>query len=798
LTKHKSLLVHDTRMALTLVTLLGSQAISFVLAAATICALSAWLTVHFLYKAECSVAGRRGRWLAGTAIVAGVGVWTTHFMAMLGYRTDIVLGYDLVTTLLSGLIAILAVDTPLGLSALPAARSARALLGGVAGLGIGAMHITGMLSLDGCTQTQSLATNGLACAVGATLMALTRALPARKPSYAVACPLIVAAVCGTHFTSLAGTVVEGRLASDASSNIQMALSVLTAAGAAVLIIGAFIALAATRRFEAQEATHLTVLATALQNMSNGLLKISSDQVIELYNQRLCRMLRLEPETMTVGMSLERFVTEMGAANGWDAERVARSLDTHRLWLRSDRESRAEHHFDDGRILSVSCQPVRDGAILTVDDVTWDRLAEKEISHLAYHDPLTGLANRRALSERMLASHADGAPFALLLIDLDRFKSVNDTFGHAVGDKLLIAVADRLRHLLDGGFIARHGGDELALLVAGGVSEAEALADRIVQAVERPHTLDSMTVVVGCSIGICSRRDSTGPDDLMRRADIALDEAKRRGRGRAISYQPGMIEALAERGHLDNALRSALAQGQFHLLYQPILSLADDSIVAFEALIRWTHPTRGLVSPAEFIPLAEENGSIVPIGQWVLEQACREAAGWPADQHVAVNVSAVQLRSPHILAHVTGALARSGLPPHRLEIELTETALVEDGRQVAHTLAALRTLGIRIAMDDFGTGYSSLAHLRDLPLDRIKIDRSFVASALEDKHSLAVIRAVAQMGRDMNVLTLAEGVENSDQLALLRTIGCDAVQGYFIGRPAPPPRSGAEPAWVHAA
>ncbi|MCJ2081293.1 EAL domain-containing protein [Methylobacterium sp. J-090] len=771
-------------MMSTFIALLESQAVSFVLAAATICALSAGLMVHLLQKAEAAPRARRIRWLLGAAFAAGLGVWTTHFMAMLGYRTDLILGYDFGTTLVSAGIAVLAVGLPFALSTLPSGRWLRGVLGAASGLGIGVMHITGMAALEGCAQRQSLLANGLACLWGAALLALLRVLPRGRHPYGVPCLLIVLAVCGVHFISLAGTVLEGQHIDRMLPNIQLSLSILTAAGAAILILGAFLALVATRRFEAQETAHLTVLATALQNMSNGILKISRTGTIELYNQRLCGMLGLAPADMFVGMRLDRFLQATGDANGWDADRVARVVRNHWLWLAKAEETRVEHHFEDGRILSIACQPVETGAVLTYDDVTRDRRAQEEISHLAYHDPLTGLCNRRGLSERMLASHRSQEPSTLLLLDLDRFKSVNDTFGHSVGDQLLVAVAARLRgHLGPEGFIARHGGDELAILAPGDGAFGEALAQRIVAEIERPYALDSVTVVIGCSIGVCSARDSTGPDDLMQRADIALYEAKRRGRGQAMSYQPGMIEAIAERGHLENDLRAALAQQQFHLVYQPILSLADDRIVSYEALIRWNHPHRGLVSPAEFIPLAEDNGSIVPIGRWVLEQACREAARWPADQHLAVNVSAVQLRSPRLLSHVTDALARSGLPAHRLELELTETALVEDGRQIAHVLRSLRQLGIRIAMDDFGTGYSSLAHLRDLPLDRIKIDRSFVAAALSDRQSLAVIKAVTQMGRDMGIATLAEGVETPDQLALLRAIGCDAVQGYLIGRPA---------------
>ncbi len=771
---------------LTFVTFLESQAVSFVLAAVTICTLSAWLMVHLLRRAEAPPRGRGVRWHLGAALAAGLGVWTTHFMAMLGYRTDIILGYHYGITLASAGIAVLSVGLPFALSAVPSNRSMRGAFGAVAGLGIGAMHVTGMAALEGCVESQSLRANALACLWGATFLGVMRLLPEGRRSSVASCLLIVAAVCGTHFLSLAGTGIVGPGIGDHPPNIQVTLSILTAAGAAFLILGAFIALEATRRFEAQETAHLRVLATALQNMSNGILTISHRGTIELYNHRLCGMLGLSPDVVFVGMRLDRFLQITGEANGWDADRVANVAHNHRLWMGRDGETRVEHHFDDGRILSIACQPVASGAVLTYDDVTRDRRAQAEISHLACHDPLTGLSNRRGLSEGLLARHRDRAPSSLLLLDLDRFKAVNDTFGHAVGDRLLIAVAARLRGRFGGdGFIARHGGDELAILVHGDPVRGEDLARRIVQEIERPYTLDGVTVVIGCSIGLCGVGDSIGPDDPMQRADIALDEAKRRGRGQVVRYEPGMIEAIAARGHLANDLRAALAQQQFHLVYQPIMALATDRVVSFEALIRWNHPHRGLVPPDDFIPLAEENGLIVPIGQWVLEEACREAAQWPAGQHLAVNVSAVQLRSPDLFSHVTEALARSGLPAHRLELELTETALVEDGRQIAHTLKALRQRGIRIAMDDFGTGYSSLAHLRDLPLDRIKIDRSFVAAALTDTPSLAVIRAVTQMGRDMDIPTLAEGVESQEHLDLLRSIGCDAVQGYLIGRPALP-------------
>ncbi|PJI55577.1 bifunctional diguanylate cyclase/phosphodiesterase [Methylobacterium radiotolerans] len=755
----------------------------FVLAATVICYLSAWLLLHFLQQAESAAEDERKWWLLGTAIVGGSGVWTTHFVAMLGYRTDLVLNYDAARTLGSVIVAIVAVGGPLALSALCGRPWTCAAAGALSGLGIAAMHLIGMAALKDCTQAHSPALDIVAGLVGATCMASARTAARRAYKPFVTVSLIVAAVCGTHFVSIAGTELIGSSSDQSIPIMQLQLGVLAATGAATLLFGTLLALLVARRFEGQEITHARILATTLQNMSNGILKVSKAEVVELYNEKLCIMLQLPPGAVMRGMTLSAFLQMTGSANGWDQHRIGRVIANHRAWMARTAETLVEHTFDDGRILSIVCQPTADGAVLTFDDVSREKRAQQEILHLAYHDPLTGLANRRSLIELMDQLHSCDTPYQLLLIDLDRFKAVNDTFGHGIGDRLLAKVAERLRIQAGGAdFVARLGGDEMAMIVRSDSDSAARLAEDIIAEIERPYALNDCAVSIGCSIGLSGCEDGSSPEELMQRADIALYEAKRRGRGRVARYAPGMIEAVAERHALEHDLRLALAEQQFHLAYQPIMMLSDDTIVGYEALIRWQHPTRGFVSPADFIPLAEETGLILSIGTWVLNEACRQATLWPVHQHVAVNVSAIQFRSPLLLSQITSALADSGLPPHRLEIELTETALVEDGPQIAHTLSALRQLGLKIAMDDFGTGYSSLAHLRDLPLDRIKIDRSFVSDALNDKHSMAVVKAVTQMGSDMGILTIAEGVEDEGQLAFLRRIGCNAVQGYLIGRP----------------
>lgn len=413
--------------------------------------------------------------------------------------------------------------------------------------------------------------------------------------------------------------------------------------------------------------------------------------------------------------------------------------------------------------------------------------DQQLLHMAFHDPLTGLANRRALKARMDEAFAGHIWFKLLLIDLDHFKEVNDTYGHAIGDKLLVQVAAHLTRVIGPDASAyRIGGDELAVLVFKDRETALQTAGRIVSGLREPMEIDNHLIAIGCSVGLCAFENAGDGETLMQRADIALYEAKRRGRNQVFRYVPGMLEVAAERSRLEFDLKLALENGEFALAYQPIVELASRRVIGYEALIRWNHPVRGLVSPADFIPLAEETGLIVEIGRWVLAQACRQAARWPEPIHVAVNVSPVQFRSALFPAHVTQALAASGLPAQRLEVELTETAMVGDGAQLAHMLRSLRTLGVKVAMDDFGTGYSSLAHLCDLPLDRIKIDRSFVASAQSDRNSAAILRAITQLGRDMGIQTLAEGVETEDQFRILAALGCDAAQGYLLGRPGPAP------------
>ncbi len=418
-------------------------------------------------------------------------------------------------------------------------------------------------------------------------------------------------------------------------------------------------------------------------------------------------------------------------------------------------------------------------------------AEAQISHMVHHDALTGLPNRvrfREEMDRALARARRGEPFAVFCVDLDHFKAVNDTLGHPVGDALLREVAGRLKACLrDTDTVARLGGDEFAILQVGGEQPlgATMLAERIIEFVSQPYDIAGHQVVIGASIGIAlAPTDGDDADQLLKNADMALYRSKSDGRGVHRYFEPEMDAKMQTRRSLELDLRRAMVNEEFEIYYQPLVSLVDNGVCGFEALLRWKHPTRGMVSPADFIPLAEEIGVISPIGAWVLKRACQEASSWPSKVKVAVNLSPAQFKSKTLLLDVVAALGASGLPASRLELEITETVMLQDTETTLSTLYQLRDLGVRISMDDFGTGYSSLSYLRKFPFDKIKIDQSFIRDISSEDESVAIIRAVAGLGSSFGMATTAEGVETREQLRRLREEGCTEVQGYLFSPPKP--------------
>ncbi|WP_294192838.1 EAL domain-containing protein [uncultured Sphingomonas sp.] len=449
--------------------------------------------------------------------------------------------------------------------------------------------------------------------------------------------------------------------------------------------------------------------------------------------------------------------------------------------------------------SISGRPLLDqfgrfqGFIGSGSDLTEKRRAEAEITRLALFDSLTGLANRQRMRlslEQMLSpqQRSQGSN-TLFLLDLDRFKAVNDTLGHQVGDELLKQVAGRLQKTVgDAGMVGRLGGDEFKVIVPreGNRERLAALADAIIAALSRPYYIDGATISIGCSIGIAiAPEHGDDPEALVRNADLALYAAKGDGRGVHRFYRDELLEGAQYRRQLEDDLRQALKQNQLHLAYQAVVSTKDERIVGYEALLRWSHPTRGFVSPAEFIPVAEECGMIEAIGEWVMRTACAEAATWPDHVRVAVNVSPIQFANPALPSLVTSALATSGLPPRRLELEITEGVFLNEDASSERMFAALKRIGVRLALDDFGTGYSSLGYLKKAPFDKIKIDQSFVRGAInESNRNAAIIKAIVTLADTLGMETTAEGVEQQDEIALIRELGCSHIQGYVYGKPAP--------------
>ncbi len=549
--------------------------------------------------------------------------------------------------------------------------------------------------------------------------------------------------------------------------------------------------AALRDREARLAQQNLLIDAAINNMPQALLMFDAEARLVICNQRYTEMYDLPPEVVKPGQRLQdllRYRQSKGTYSG-DPESYAEQL---LATIARGEGSSFVIEQPDGRTIAIVNRPMRDGGwVATHEDITERRRAEKQIAHMAHHDALTDLPNRVLLRERLAQAIANleaGERLAVFYLDLDNFKSVNDALGHQTGDELLKCVAERLLGCVASDItVARVGGDEFAIILSGlaHLADAATLAQHIGEAVRAPYDLSGHAVLTDTSIGIAvARDDGSEPDELLKSADMALYRAKADGRGTYRFFEPGMDACIKTRRALESELRIALAEGEFILHYQPILNLKDNAITCCEALVRWQHPQRGLIPPAEFIPVAEEIGLIVPLGEWVLRKACADAVSWPGDVKVAVNLSPIQMGSPNLVPTVVNALASAGLPANRLELEITESVMMQNTEATLTALHRLRELGVKISMDDFGTGFSALSYLRQFPFDKLKIDRCFIKDLSHDEDALAIVRAVTSMAKSLGMITTAEGVETSDQLAQVRLLGCSEVQGFFVSRPQP--------------
>jgi diguanylate cyclase (GGDEF)-like protein len=531
---------------------------------------------------------------------------------------------------------------------------------------------------------------------------------------------------------------------------------------------------------------------ALNNMSHGLSMFDAKQRLVVCNRRFRDLYCLPAELANPGVTLSEIVDYRAAnevGSGPDSEDYKRKLLSFAL---QEGSHTTVSELNDGRAIAMKRDSMPLGGwIATHEDITEQRDYSVRLAYIAHHDALTNLPNRLLLRERLneaLAHVYPGEAVAVLCLDLDHFKNINDTLGHSIGDILLKQVAERLRGCIhDGDTVARMGGDEFAIVQVGAAqpTAATALASRLIEELGAAYNLDDHSVITSTSVGIAvSPCDGTDPDQLLKNADLALYRAKGDGRGAYCFFESEMNDRMQARRKLEMDLRQAIARGEFELYYQPLMNLCNNEVGGFEALLRWNHPERGRVPPADFIPLAEEIGLIVPIGDWVLRQACLEATGWPEHIKIAVNLSPVQFKGPGLVQSVLRALTLSKLAPHRLELEITESVLLENTKTALAMLHELRALGVSISMDDFGTGYSSLSYLQSFPFDKIKIDRSFIMGLGDGTSSRAILRAVATLGAGLSIMTTAEGVETEEQLAEVRAEGITQIQGYLIS----PPRS----------
>lgn len=769
--------------------LTGQHDFRLVLVAGLVC-FAACFTAFRLFSRLRGARGLvRGAWLLLTGLVAGSGVWATHFIAMVAYDPGLKTGYSPAGTLLSLMIAVLFMAAGFAVASAERTRTNDCAGGLLLGLGIGAMHYTGMSAF--VTQGYVLweqATVAASVVIGVAFSAMALVIAGRARSLAkqlIGGTVLTLGVCGLHFTGMGAVtimpdvnvVVPDQLLSGA----MLTLAVTSITG--LIILGGLGAVTIESSTSRSALDRIRRLANAAYE---GIVVVQDGRINDA-NAAFCELAGASLGDLVgkpLYTSMLTFDGKEPAREGVRREGLLQPLEGGRA-IPVEVFSRL---MDDGARTETSGLTV-----LAIRDLRERRSAEEKIRYLAEHDGLTGLPNRNSLQARLAAAlervEASGETLSLVCIDLDHFKEANDLHGHLAGDALLVEAARRLQDSVTApSFAARLGGDEFILVqIAAGDQPAAAaeLAGRVLEQLSVPAQYDGQDLAMGASLGV-----SLFPDDgrtaeaLLANADMALYRAKESGRGVYRFFKREMDETIRERRTLARELRQAITDEELVVFYQPLARASDGEVCGFEALVRWKHPVRGMVPPLDFIPVAEENGLITQLGEWVLRRACADAASWDRPLRIAVNLSPLQLNQPNLPTLVHEVLIATGLSPSRLELEITESALFKDYQRALDNLRRLKALGVRIAMDDFGTGFSSLSTLQSFPFDKIKIDKSFVENIHRHDRATVIVRAVLGLGRSLEIPVVAEGVETQEQIDFLRGESCAELQGYAIGRPGP--------------
>ncbi len=757
-----------------------------VILAAIICALSTVLAMLVARRASALRHSRRPQWIALAGLATGLGIWSTHFIAMVAYEPRLPVGYDVTLTLLSIVAAVAMSGLGWWLELRTRRRSLSPLPALVLAAGIATMHYVGMAALrvqGHVGWDAQIVLASLIVGAGFAWLALIARRRLRRWSVPASALLFTLAICGLHFTAMsaAGITPDPRIAVPADAMHSDTLVMLIGAGAFMLILvgGMHLwfdhRLALGRIAEQQRVTDFANAAI------EGLAVVEGSRIVDV--NAAFRTLAGWPRIAITPLA----ATLPALADPRSLTQLIESGQTREMML----SARDGETID----VEVTARPIswrgKPHTVLVISDIRARKEAEQRIHHLAYHDPLTGIANRSLFNASVATAAVERGPgdeVAIFCFDLDRFKTINDIYGHPVGDELLRHVADQLRDLSMPGMLpARLGGDEFAMMCKMRDIDIDvaSIARRVLARLNRPVTIDGQVLRISASLGIAMiPSDAEEGAVALRHADLALYRAKADGRGVFRFFEPAMDAMARGRAALEADLRIAIALGELHIDYQPLVGMETGRVEGFEALVRWNHAERGLMMPDDFIPIAEDSGLIIELGEWVLRTACAEAARWDPPLKLSVNLSPAQFAYADLCDTVAHALADAGLPPERLELEITEGVFVQDAERGVEILGRLRETGVQIAMDDFGTGYSSLSYFRQFPFDKVKIDRSFIADMLHNSHARSIVQAIISLGRGLNLEVVAEGVETEEQLDQLRLQGCTQVQGYLISEPRP--------------